>query len=129
MVVYHAALVAYLVIVAGNPGVPRDNPYPTRPSGQYSKKVPADEDWTNLKKSSSSGIYVIIMALSLWARAIIATNADEQTLFWTIVDDIHWVLNQILEKDRKVSQKRSQTDSGSKPDKRCVLFMKLQMSM
>ena len=59
------------------------------PSGQYSREVPADETWANLRKSGSSGIYTVIMALSWWARATIATKAadTEQASFWSIVDN------------------------------------------
>jgi hypothetical protein len=98
------------------------------PSGQYSREVPADETWANLRKSGSSGIYIVIMALSWWARAVIATEAadTEHASFWSIVDDFQWVLNQLCDNERKL-RKRSRTDSdvikpGPLANKRYVLF-------
>jgi hypothetical protein len=68
------------------------------------------------------------MALSWWARAVIATKAaeTEQASFWSIVDDLHWVLNQLCDNERKV-RKRSRTQSdviepGPQADKKYALF-------
>jgi len=98
------------------------------PSGQYSREVPADETWANLRKSGSSGIYTVIMALLWWACTTIATKAadTEQASFWLIVDNFQWVLNQLCDNEINV-RKRSRTDSdvinpGPLADKRYVLF-------
>ena len=63
--------------------------------GAYSKAIPADETWSNLRKGGSAGLYIIVMALSWWVRAV--GQGNEGLAAFAMVDDICWVLQQLCE--------------------------------
>ena len=57
----------------------------TCPFPRYSE----GETWQGLRKGGTSGIYVIVMALSWWIKAQQTERDDEA---WSSVDDVLWVL-------------------------------------
>jgi hypothetical protein len=61
--------------------------------GGFSRTVPDDEKWDSLAKGGTTGIYVVVMALSWWIKAI--GNATGKEDAWMVVQDLSWVLTQI----------------------------------
>jgi len=70
--------------------------------GAYCQTCPADENWINLGKGGSAGLYIVVMALSWWIRVL--GSHDEASLAWNVVKDVCWVLQQVRNK-YKVAQK------------------------
>jgi hypothetical protein len=88
--------------------------------GRYSKEVPADETWVTIRKGGGSGLYIVVMALSWWVRALDAANptGDTTSKLWAIVEDLHWVLQQVS--DNKDLGKRKKSDDAWGKGKRYV---------
>lgn len=61
--------------------------------GQYSKDTPDDENWAMLRKGGSSGLYIVVVALSWWVHVL--GPDDNTSSVWMIVDDLWWVLIQL----------------------------------
>ena len=59
--------------------------------GPLSRAEPqGDDNWTTLAKGSTSGIYVVVMALSWWLRALDPVNTTSDV--WVNVGDVNWAL-------------------------------------
>ena len=78
--------------------------------GVLEKDVPRGEKWDGLAKGGTAGIYVVVMALSWWIKAI-ETPAPEGEA-WGVVQDLCWVLTQI-------QSAIAETGDGSQGVKRC----------
>ena len=65
----------------------------TLPDGGYAKAIPDDENWASLGKGGSAGLYIVVMALSWWIRALDLTGVNSTA--WDVVDDVLWVVQQI----------------------------------
>jgi len=65
----------------------------TLPDGGYAKATPDDENWASLGKGGSAGLYIVVMALSWWIRALDLTGVNSTA--WDVVDDVLWVVQQI----------------------------------
>lgn len=61
--------------------------------GSFKYEMPKDEDWRVLCKGGSAGLYVVVVALSWWIRAL--TPDSPSFCAWTAVHDVHWVIDQI----------------------------------
>ena len=62
--------------------------------GSFNYEMPKDEDWRVLRKGGSAGLYIVVVALSWWIRALTPDNLS--FCAWTAVHDVHWVIDQIL---------------------------------
>ena len=80
--------------------------------GSYNRECPTEETWAGLGKGGSSGLYIVIVALSWWIR--IVDPGDIESPVWMIVDDITWVLQQIQMKGATASMgKRARSGDAS----------------
>jgi len=59
----------------------------TLPDGGYAKATPDDENWASLGKGGSAGLYIVVMALSWWIRALDLTGVNSTA--WDVVDDVY----------------------------------------
>jgi hypothetical protein len=64
--------------------------------GSFNYKTPKDEDWHVLRKGGRSGLYMVVVALSWWVRALTLEIPSFRT--WTAVRDVQWVIDQISKK-------------------------------
>jgi len=51
-------------------------------------------DWAGFPARGPNGVFLAIMAISWWAQAIV--SAEDFVLFEEAVDDIHWVIQQLI---------------------------------
>ena len=92
-----------------------------QPAGDRSRTCPASEDWTTLRKGGSSGLYIVLVALSWWVRTLDPNNGE--SLAWNIVADFGWVLEQIGKvQGQPVNCKRSQNEESSSSSKKRLDF-------
>jgi hypothetical protein len=85
--------------------------------------TPAGEDWRLLRKSGSAGLYMVVVALSWWIKALPA--ADPSLHAWTAVRDVQWVIDQICENIGTPSQGKKRGREEPEPSgraKRSVLI-------
>ena len=58
------------------------------------RAVKADESWEAVRKGGSTGLFLVIVSLFWWkSRASTATAGKE---FASAVEDVSWVLNQVV---------------------------------
>jgi len=50
------------------------------------------ENWTTLAKGGTAGVYVVVMALSWWLRALDASDTTTTSDVWGNVGDVSWAL-------------------------------------
>ena len=55
-------------------------------------ETPKAETWQALKKGGTSGIYIVVMALSWWIKG--QQNKHDANA-WAVVDDLSWVIRQM----------------------------------
>lgn len=90
------------------------------PDGKFNRKTPSEEQWTSLGKGGSSGLYVVVVALSWWIRAVVNSGQNDTDAKY-LMEDICWLLRELSAK--KTSGKRPRSDgNGSNSTKRRVLF-------
>ena len=72
--------------------------------GSFNYEMPKDEDWRVLRKGGLARLYIVVVALSWWIRALTPDNL----LFhaWTAVHNVHWVIDQILKMLLPAGKKR-----------------------
>src|SRR5271169_2080338 len=64
--------------------------------GSFNYETPKDEDWCILHKGGSAGLYIVVVALSWWIRAL---RPDIPSFHaWTAVHDVQWVIDQIMKR-------------------------------
>ena len=86
-------------------------PWRTRVSGTLSQDVPETEDWANLAKGGTAGIYTVVVALSWWIRAL--GTASDTTEVLLMVQDLLWVLQRLRQPHDVVpSLKRVRTEES-----------------
>lgn len=56
------------------------------------RETPKAETWQALKKGGTSGIYVVVMALSWWIKG---QRNERDANAWAVVDDLSWVIQQM----------------------------------
>ena len=78
--------------------------------GAFNYKAPNNEDWQVLHKGCSTGLYIVIVALSWWVRALTPDSPSFHA--WTAVHDVQWVINQIMKKPTSAGKKRQLEDSA-----------------
>ena len=64
--------------------------------GSFNYNIPVDEDWRVLHKGGKTGLYIVVVALSWWVRAL--TPEIPSFRAWTAVRDVRWVIDQISTK-------------------------------
>ena len=64
--------------------------------GSFNYEAPKDEDWAGLHKGGKAGLYMVVVALSWWVRAV--TPEIPSYRAWTAVHDVQWVIDQISKK-------------------------------
>ena len=77
--------------------------------GAFNYEVPNNEDWRVLHKGGSAGLYIVVVALSWWVRALTPDSPSFHA--WTAVHDVQWVINQITKKLTSARKKRQLEDS------------------
>ena len=78
--------------------------------GSFNYKAPNNEDWQVLHKGGSAGLYIVIVALSWWVRALTPDSPSFRA--WTAVRDVQWVIDQITKKLTPAGKKRQLEDSA-----------------
>ena len=78
--------------------------------GSFNYEALTDEDWRVLHKGGSSGLYVIVVALSWWVRGL--TPDSPSFCAWTAVHDVQWVIDQITKKLTPAGKKRPHEDAA-----------------
>jgi hypothetical protein len=74
------------------------------------RKTPRGETWQVLRKGGTAGIYVVVMALSWWIKA---QQVQRDNPAWMAVDDLSWVMQQMmLDIPEPVSSKRARDDDA-----------------
>lgn len=58
-----------------------------------SRDAPVTEDWDSLSRGGSTGLFLVVMALSWWFLGY--TSAEPTNEFWSAVGDVTWVLETI----------------------------------
>lgn len=56
------------------------------------RTVPADADWTDLRRGGSNGLGLVVMALSWWVGLTPTPDSD----LATAIDDVKWVLSKLV---------------------------------
>jgi hypothetical protein len=55
--------------------------------------VPDGETWEGLKKGGTAEFYIVVIGLSLWIKS---QEMERDKVAWTTVDDISWVIQQMM---------------------------------
>ena len=95
------------------------------PGGQYSRVVPADETWASLRKGGSAGLYVVVVALSWWVRAV--EDVVDQLDLCSVIGDLHWVIQQV--RGLKRAEKRARSDAESARKGKRYIFIQCTCCM
>ena len=77
--------------------------------GSFKYEAPKNEDWHVLHKGGSAGLYIVVVALSWWVRAL--TPESPSFHAWTAIHDIQWVIDQITKRITSGGKKRPLEDS------------------
>ena len=64
--------------------------------------VPNGEDWHQLNKGGSAGLYTVVVALSWWVGALPAEPPCSHA--WSVVRDVRWVIDQVYKKALSAAQ-------------------------
>jgi hypothetical protein len=79
--------------------------------GSFNYMAPSDEDWRALQKGGSAGLYIVVVALSWWVRALslesLLTAESSSFRAWTAVHDVNWVIDRISKKLTPTGKKRA----------------------
>jgi len=76
------------------------------------KKIATDaNDWVELQKGSANGFFGMVLALSWWANA--AKTEDEREAVGKAIDDVLWVLDQIIANPPRQRKRAANSDEGS----------------
>ena len=78
---------------------------PSWRSDGSSRDCPADADWQVLQRGGNNGIFIVIMCLSWWGKAVTSPQTSEA--FQAAVEDVTWTL-------KNVSLSISSISAGSK---------------
>lgn len=63
-------------------------------SWPFTKDDRSGGSWKDFPARGQNGIFLVIMATCWWARAVV--SAEDFALFEEAVDDIHWVIQQLV---------------------------------
>jgi hypothetical protein len=55
--------------------------------------APEAENWEGLRKGGTAGFYVVVIGLSWWIKSQLK---ERDAVAWTAVDDISWVIQQMV---------------------------------
>lgn len=88
----------------------------TSDNGRLSRNVTPDEAWSKTRKGGKNGFYTILLTLSFWIRR--ATLPAEQSAYENLIDDVVWVVNQMLGSTVPTHPKRAGEDARGGPSKR-----------
>ena len=78
--------------------------------GSFTYDAPKSEDWHALHKGGSAGLYIVVVALSWWVRALMPESPSFRA--WTAVRDVQWVIDQIMKRLTPARRKRPLEDSA-----------------
>jgi hypothetical protein len=60
----------------------------------FQKEAPDTAKWGKLAARGQNGMFLVIMSTTWWALSL--KSANDQRIFGEAVDDIHWVVKQVL---------------------------------
>ena len=78
--------------------------------GSFKYEAPKNEDWRVLHKGGSAGLYIVVVTLSWWVRALMPEIPSFCT--WTAIHDVQWVIDQITKRLSTTGKKRPLEDSA-----------------
>jgi hypothetical protein len=76
---------------------------------KWSQKVDEGEEWKELRKGSINGFFNIVVSLAAWSVGL--KNAGQQKIFMEMVDDVLWVMDQMM-KESRVGKKHGRESTG-----------------
>lgn len=59
------------------------------------REVPADEDWSILRRGGNNGLFLVVMCLSWWGTT--AKSKNDRATFEAAKQDVVWVLEKVIE--------------------------------
>ena len=74
--------------------------------GSFKYEAPKNEDWRVLHKGGSAGLYIVVVALSWWVRAL--TPEIPSFHAWTAVHNVQWVIMKLPMKTMGIGMKMLQ---------------------
>lgn len=98
----------------------RDNPMGGWP---LLRDIPDDETWAMLATGGPIGLVTVIMTLSWWLP-VLQSDSDHE-VFWSSVDDVNWILAQIvkgLELDQHSNKRAASTEPDDPPSAKRSVF-------
>ena len=78
--------------------------------GSFKYEALKNEDWRVLHKGGSAGLYIVVVALSWWVRALMPEIPSFRA--WTAVHDVQWVIDQITKRLSPTGKKHPLEDSA-----------------
>jgi len=81
-----------------------------------SKVLPPMNEWKRLTRAGPNGFFLIVLTLAWWADTIAKTLAPYYAEFKIAVDDVLWVLSEIIREPpvHQLSVKRARPESANK---------------
>ena len=70
------------------------------------------EDWRFLHKGGSSGLYIVVVALSWWVKALTPDNSEIRV--WTAVDQIYKKVKMVLSGKKRGHEETEQSNSAKR---------------
>lgn len=82
----------------------------------FDQNCPTDADWQVLQCGGNNGIFIVIMCLSWWGKAI--TSPQDNDAFQAAVDEVVWVLEKVSTFISGGSKRKANDISITSPNKR-----------
>lgn len=81
------------------------------------RDVPSGETWEILARGGSNGFFLVVICLSWWFQGFQSTEPTDE--FWSSVNDVTWVLNEMTKALPSVSvgQKRPGVEEDAMQEK------------
>jgi hypothetical protein len=90
-------------------------PEGTNDGWPLSRHVPKGADWTALEHGGANGLFLVLMALSWWGAEIPSQCNKQHDKFMIAVDDVDWVVSELLKKISTGEKRAIETASKEQP--------------
>ena len=80
-----------------------------------SREVPDPAEWGKLNARSQNGMFLVVMSTTWWALAL--KSPDDRHAFDEVVDDLRWVLEQLLAPTDPIQNPTPDTPQVANPPK------------